>query len=60
MVDVFVIERQDITAGMAVRQSGGFRFHSSDDLFGPIDTRKFRGLRELKTDVTRVAAERSL
>ena len=54
MADAFVIEHHDLTAGIAVRERGGFRFYSSDALFRKIDTRRFRRLREIRLAVKRV------
>jgi hypothetical protein len=57
MADAVVIEHRNLTAGIAVRERGGYRFYSSDALFFPIDTRKFRRLSEIEAEVRRVAEE---
>ncbi len=54
MSDAFVIEHHDLTAGIAVRERGGFRFYSSDALFRKIDARRFRRLREIRLAVKRL------
>jgi len=54
MTNAFVIEHRDVTAGIAVRERGGFRFYSSDALFLAIDARRFRRLREIDLAVKRV------
>ncbi|MGO8919516.1 MAG: hypothetical protein ACLQJR_26750 [Stellaceae bacterium] len=60
MADAFVIELRDLTAGIAVRERGGYRFYSSDAMFFPIDARKFRRLREIRAALRRVAAGKPL
>ncbi len=54
--DAFVIETTRHTAGIAVRERGGFRFYAADTLFHPLDNRSFRGLRELRAAIDRLAA----
>jgi len=54
MANAFVIEHRNLTAGIAVRERGGFRFYSSDALFVTIDTQRFRRLREIDLAVKRV------
>ena len=54
MANAFVIEHRDLTAGIAVRERGGFRFYSSDALFLTIDAQRFRRLREIDLAVKRV------
>jgi len=54
MADAFVIEHRDLTAGIAVRERGGFRFYCSDALFRALDAHKFRGLRELRKAIRHV------
>jgi hypothetical protein len=56
MTDAFVIELGDLTAGIAVRERGGYRFYFSDEMFFSIDARKFRRLREIHAAISRVAA----
>lgn len=56
MTDAFVIETPRLTAGIAVRESSGFRFYASDKLFQSLDNREFRALRELRAAVDRFAA----
>jgi hypothetical protein len=57
MADAFVIEHRNVTAGIAVRERGGFRFYSSHALFLPIEARKFRRLRDIETAVRRIAED---
>ena len=47
----FVIEVMHRTAGLAVSERGGFRFHASDPLFRRIDGHKFRKLKAIHTAV---------
>jgi hypothetical protein len=47
MADAFVIEFQDFTAGLAVRERGGFRFFASDTRFRALDEHKFRRVSEI-------------
>jgi hypothetical protein len=54
MADAFVIEHRNITAGIAVRERGGFRFYSSHEVFLPIEARKFRRLRDIEAAVRRI------
>lgn len=54
--DAVVIETARHTAGIAVRERGGYRFYASDLLFYPLDNRSFRGLRELHVAIDRLAA----
>jgi hypothetical protein len=59
MYDAFIIETATHTAGLAVRDAGGFRFYASDSRFYPIDNRVFGGLRAVQTAVESiVSAER--
>ena len=51
MANAFVIEHRDLTAGIAVRERGGFPFYSSDALFLTIETQRFRSLREIELAV---------
>lgn len=51
MSDAIVIESRHQTAGIAVRERGGYRFYASDSLFHFIDDRKFRRLNELQEAV---------
>jgi len=55
MTDAFVIETPRLTAGIAVRESSGFRFYASDLAFLSLDNRQFRALRELRSAVERQA-----
>jgi hypothetical protein len=57
MADAFVIELNHFTAGIAVRERGGYRFYASDDLFLTIDARKFRRVRDVSTAARRIADE---
>jgi hypothetical protein len=54
MANAFVIEHRDLTAGIAVRERGGFPFFSSDALFLTIETQRFRRLRQIELAVKRV------
>ncbi len=54
--DAFVIETARHTAGIAVRERGGYRFYASDLLFYALDNRSFRGLRDLHAAIDRIAA----
>jgi len=54
--DSFVIETARHTAGIAVRERSGFRFYAAHPLFGPLDNRTFRGLRDLHAEIDRFAA----
>lgn len=54
--DAFVIETARHTAGIAVRERGGYRFYASDVLFQPLDNRSFRGLRHLRAAIDRLVA----
>lgn len=47
MTDAYVIESESVTAGIAIRERGGFRFYASAAPFWAIDLRKFRRLREI-------------
>jgi hypothetical protein len=51
MTSAFVIEIFHTTAGLAVREPGGFRFHASDPLFRRIDGQKFRHLKSIQSTV---------
>ncbi|HEY0522530.1 MAG TPA: hypothetical protein VGD08_04010 [Stellaceae bacterium] len=55
MNDAYVIETQERTAGIAVRDHDGFRFYASDPDFYRIDNRTFRGLRALRAAVEGLA-----
>ncbi|HXZ01564.1 MAG TPA: hypothetical protein VEI03_16335 [Stellaceae bacterium] len=55
MANAFVIEHRHVTAGIAVRERGGFRFYASHALFFSIEARKFRRLRELHAAIARLA-----
>ncbi len=55
MTDAFVIETPRLTAGIAVRETGGFRFYASDMAFLSLDNREFRALRDLRSAVDRHA-----
>jgi hypothetical protein len=55
MADAYVIEADDLTAGIAIREHGGFRFYASSTPFWDLDQRKFRHLQEI-----RIAARRAL
>jgi hypothetical protein len=55
MADAYVIEADDLTAGIAIRERGGFRFYASSTPFWDLDQRKFRRLQEI-----RIAARRAL
>jgi hypothetical protein len=47
MTDAYVIEAESVTAGIAIRERGGFRFYASAAPFWAIDLRKYRRLREI-------------
>jgi hypothetical protein len=51
MTDAFIIETQGRTAGIAVRDAKVFQFYASDNLFWPLESRRFRTLRELHATV---------
>jgi len=55
MADAFLIEDRHVTAGVAVRERCGYPFYSSDELFLPLDSRKFRRLQHLMLEVRRLA-----
>ena len=54
--DAFVIETARHTAGIAVRERGGYRFYASDLLFHSLDNQSFHGLRDLHAAIDRLAA----
>jgi hypothetical protein len=47
MADSLVIETARHTAGVAVREQGGYRFYAADPAFQPLDNRLFDELRAL-------------
>lgn len=49
--DQFVVEAERITAGIAVRVSGGFRFFQSDARFLRFDGQTFRTARAMSRQV---------
>jgi hypothetical protein len=54
MFDAFVIETARHTAGIAVRERGGFRFYASEARFQPLDNRLFRGLGAVRAAVNAI------
>jgi len=54
MHDAFVIETARHTAGIAVRERGGFRFYASEARFQPLDGRLFRGLGAVRAAVSTI------
>ncbi|HTZ77104.1 MAG TPA: hypothetical protein VMC10_04320 [Stellaceae bacterium] len=56
MSDAFVIETARHTAGIAVRERGGFRFYASEARFLPLDSRLFRSLGAVRAAADEVAA----
>ena len=54
MYDAFVIETARHTAGIAVRERGGFRFYASEARFQPLDSRLFRGLGAVRAAVNAI------
>ena len=51
MASAYVIEVLNRTAGLAVRDHRGFRFHASDSLFRRMDGRRFRDLKTIHSAV---------
>lgn len=51
----FVVETNKITAGVALRVPGGFRFFCSDPLFRALDGQVFRRARNLARKVGELA-----
>lgn len=47
VTESIVIETARHTAGVAVREQGGYRFYAADAVFQPLDNHVFRGLRAL-------------
>ncbi len=47
MSNAYIVETARHTAGVALRERGGFRFYASDALFQSLDNLSFGGLREL-------------
>lgn len=56
MSDHFVVEANRITAGVAVRVPGGFRFFYSDPRFRRLDGQIFRKARTLARKVRELAS----
>lgn len=57
MSDAIVIESNQMTAGIALRERGGYRFYASDGTFHAIDAQIFRRLSDIQAAVRRVLAE---
>jgi len=55
MSDAFVIETARHTAGIAVRERGGFRFYASETRFHPLDNRLFRSLGAVRAAINAIA-----
>ena len=51
MPEAFVIETETRTAGLAVRDRGGFRFYAAAPLFFPLDNRVFPSLQPVRSAV---------
>ena len=51
MTDSLVIETAHHTAGVAVREQGGYRFYAADAAFLSLDNRFFHRLRALQAAV---------
>lgn len=51
MTDSLVIETAHHTAGVAVREQGGYRFYAADATFQPLDNRFFHRLRALQAAI---------
>jgi hypothetical protein len=56
MTDAIIIELPSRTAGIAVRERGGYRFYASERVFHAMDDRTFPRLRDLRAALDRVAA----
>ncbi len=56
MTDAYFIEAGHLTAGIAIRERGGYRFYASTAPFWDIDQRKFRRLQNIRTAVQKMLA----
>jgi hypothetical protein len=56
MSDAFIIEARGRTAGVAVREKGGFRFFAAATPFYRLDKRVFRGLGALRAALDALAS----
>ena len=56
MSERFVIEADRSVVGMAVRDSGGFRFFTSNPFYKPLEGKTFRRVRALMRRVEELAA----
>jgi hypothetical protein len=54
MADALIIEYENATAGIAVRERGGFTFYASDVLFWNIDQYKFPSLKTLHSRIRHI------
>lgn len=54
MIDAYLIEFQDVSAGLAARGEDGFLFISSDERFDRLHGRTFADLAALEREVARI------
>ncbi len=54
MSEIFAVETAAGTAGLAVRAGSGFRFYASNHAFAELETRRYRRIEEIQTDINRL------